>query len=237
MEYSKDFFILGTPISTDIGECHFIRLKDYPQFVNDLSQMVKSKSEIIAEFQENNKFGQLDSLINDFNASTLLDIVNVMDQLRASYQRVFAKVFNNPDAFQAVDEKNFYDIRKLILDMHCLKEKKVSKNSELEKFNKKSRALKQSENNYDFSDIVSCVVQFTGYSSAEVLELTLPQLHSHFFRGAAFLNSSAAIVLSTVSPEAAKNIGSWSQHIDLFEEEKNYITKKEARNLEKLFSN
>lgn len=127
MEYSKDFFILGTPISTDIGECHFIRLKDYPQFVNDLSQMVKSKSEIIAEFQENNKFGQLDSLINDFNASTLLDIVNVMDQLRASYQRVFAKVFNNPDAFQSVDEKNFHDIRKLILDMHCLKEKRLAK--------------------------------------------------------------------------------------------------------------
>lgn len=111
----------------------------------------------------------------------------------------------------------------------------MSKNPELERFNQKSRALK-SENKTDFSDLVTCVVQFTGYSAADVLDLTLPQLHSHFFRGAAFLNNHAAVIFSTVSPDAAKNIGSWSQHIDLFEEEKHYITDDEARKLEKLFS-
>lgn len=235
MEYSKDFFILGTPVSTEIGECHFIKLKDYPQYVNDLSQIAQSKEEIIYNFQNQNKFGQLDNLINDLNASSLLDIVNVMEQLKNAYLRVFKKVFNNSDVFASINEDNFYRVRKLIMDMHCIREAKVSKNPELERFNQKSRALK-SENKTDFSDLVTCVVQFTGYSAADVLDLTLPQLHSHFFRGAAFLNNHAAVIFSTVSPDAAKNIGSWSQHIDLFEEEKHYITDDEARKLEKLFS-
>lgn len=60
-----EFFITGEPISTELGECRFIKVKEYGQLANYLRLIKMSKKEIIYVYSKEdvNRFGELDELI------------------------------------------------------------------------------------------------------------------------------------------------------------------------------
>lgn len=63
MNELKDFFFLGKPIQTEIGEIDFIRLKDYPLYTKELSMLRMNKKSLIKEYSRFNEDGSLDPFI------------------------------------------------------------------------------------------------------------------------------------------------------------------------------
>jgi hypothetical protein len=41
----KEFYILGLPIETEIGKCHFLKVKEYPDYFMDLQIVSMTKDQ------------------------------------------------------------------------------------------------------------------------------------------------------------------------------------------------
>lgn len=125
-EISQDLFILGIPVDTPIGKCHFLKMKDYNEYAAYLDLIKMSKNEIVYRYSQLNKSGELNNLIEEMKKLPLFDIVNQLPNFNEAYSEVFKKVFQNDTVFELIDRNNFNSIRKLFLEMHCLKEEKLA---------------------------------------------------------------------------------------------------------------
>lgn len=76
MNELKDFFFLGKPIQTEIGEIDFIRLKDYPLYTKELSMLRMNKKSLIKEYSRFNEDGSLDPFIIEMKKRDLYEIVH-----------------------------------------------------------------------------------------------------------------------------------------------------------------
>ncbi|MED1123316.1 hypothetical protein [Bacillus atrophaeus] len=230
----KDFFFLGKPINTEIGELDFIRLKEYPDYISALNMMKMSKKEIIREHSKFNEDGSLDALIIELKKRSLFDIVHsLLPEFSEAYFKVLSRVVKDPESLQTIDKKIFNNIRKLILDMHCLTEDKIIDNAELQEFHDISKTLKQQDSQNDLKDIASCVAAFNGYTYEEISEMTMYQLYLSYYRMSEVMNYNTSTLFATVSPDV--KVGDWSNHVDLYKEETYHLDSKEAKNIEKLF--
>lgn len=220
MKDIKDFYILGLPIDTDIGQCEFIKVKEYPDYFADLQIMSLNKLHIIYKYRELNKNHELDELINELEKLTLFEIVTGIPEIQMAYYRVFLKVFGNEEVLYKINNKNFDYYRKLVMDMNCIKEEIINPNPEIQRFIEKSKRVKQQESDsLTFADIVSSVVGFNGLSYKDINEMTVYQLYMTFHRIAQIKGYDTSTLFATVSTEKIK-IESWCKHINLFEEEK-----------------
>ncbi|MEC5219929.1 hypothetical protein [Bacillus atrophaeus] len=234
MNEFKDFFFLGKPINTEIGELDFIRLKEYPDYISALNMMKMSKKEIIREHSKFNEDGSLDALIIELKKRSLFDIVHsLLPEFSEAYFKVLSRVVKDPESLQTIDKKIFNNIRKLILDMHCLTEDKIIDNEELQEFHDISKTLKQQDSQNDLKDIASCVAAFNGYTYEEISEMTMYQLYLSYYRMSEVMNYNTSTLFATVSPDV--KVGDWSNHVDLYKEETYHLDSKEAKNIEKLF--
>ncbi|MCY8466873.1 hypothetical protein [Bacillus atrophaeus] len=234
MNEFKDFFFLGKPINTEIGELDFIRLKEYPDYISALNMMKMSKKEIIREHSKFNEDGSLDALIIELKKRSLFDIVHsLLPEFSEAYFKVLSRVVKDPESLQTIDKKIFNNIRKLILDMHCLTEDKIIDNAELQEFHDISKTLKQQDSQNDLKDIASCVAAFNGYTYEEISEMTMYQLYLSYYRMSEVMNYNTSTLFATVSPDV--KVGDWSNHVDLYKEETYHLDSKEAKNIEKLF--
>ncbi|WP_437132668.1 hypothetical protein [Bacillus atrophaeus] len=230
----KDFFFLGKPINTEIGELDFIRLKEYPDYISALNMMKMSKKEIIREHSKFNEDGSLDALIIELKKRSLFDIVHsLLPEFSEAYFKVLSRVVKDTESLQTIDKKIFNNIRKLILDMHCLTEDKIIDNAELQEFHDISKTLKQQDSQNDLKDIASCVAAFNGYTYEEISEMTMYQLYLSYYRMSEVMNYNTSTLFATVSPDV--KVGDWSNHVDLYKEETYHLDSKEAKNIEKLF--
>lgn len=229
----KDFYVLGLPIQTDIGYCHFIKVKEYPNYFHDLHLFSLSKDEMIYQFVKINENGELDNFINQIKKMTLFELSTSLPELRSAYFNVFTKVFQSEDVLGLIDEDNFYYYRNLIMRMNVLKEEKINPNPEIQKALERSKRVKARENGIiTFADMVTSVVGFNGLSYKDINEFTIYQLHMTFYRIAKIKNYDYAVIAATVSSDA--KIESWSKHIDLFEDEKHAYTYEQFRNVKKI---
>lgn len=220
MKDIKDFYILGLPIDTEIGQCEFIKVKEYPDYFADLQIMSLNKLHIIYKYRELNKNHELDELINELEKLTLFEIVTGIPEIQMAYYRVFLKVFGNEEVLYKINNKNFDYYRKLVMDMNCIKEETINPNPEIQRFIEKSKRVKQQESDsLTFADIVSSVVGFNGLSYKDINEMTVYQLYMTFHRIAQIKGYDTSTLFATVSTEKIK-IESWCKHINLFEEEK-----------------
>ncbi|MGG3628287.1 hypothetical protein ABES28_08590 [Bacillus licheniformis] len=235
-EISQDLFILGIPVDTPIGKCHFLKMKDYNEYAAYLDLIKMSKNEIVYRYSQLNKSGELNNLIEEMKKLPLFDIVNQLPNFNEAYSEVFKKVFQNDTVFELIDRNNFNSIRKLFLEMHCLKEEKISPNPEVQRRIEQSKRLKQQEQEpLEVYDMISSIATFAGISYKEIAEMTLYQMYMTFYRISCFKDYDTAILFATVSPEAGKNIKHWSSHVDLFEEESHALSDEQVKNLKRLF--
>lgn len=220
-----EFYILGLPIQTELGDCNFLLVKEYPDYFMDLQVVSLSKLQIIHKYSELNKNGNLDELIEELNKVSLFEIAMGISDITQSYIRLFSKVFNteNNFPFEQCDEKTFDYYRKLIMKMNCMKEEVVNPNPEIQRALERSKRVKAQESDkLEFSDIISSVVGHNGLSYRDMNEFTVYQLYMTYHRIAQMKNYDTQTLFATVSTEKIK-IDSWSKHINLFEEEKHAV--------------
>lgn len=225
----KEFYITGLPIKTEIGDCEFLKVKDYPTYLLDIQTIALGKSRIINMFNELNKDGSLSNLINKLNTYNLFEIVEVIPDIYNSYNSIFMRVFGSEDIVKNINSENFDSIRNLILDMNCIKVEEINPNQEIQRAIERSKRVKNREGeNLTFEDMSSSIVAFSGKSYSDLNEMTIYQFYMTYFRIAQIKNYDTSTLFATVSSEKI-NIESWSKHIDLFAEEKHSISHDEFK--------
>lgn len=224
MKDIPEFYILGLPIETEIGLVDFIKVKEYPDYYQELYLFSMSKEELIYRLSEVNKNGSLNELIELIKPLSLFQISTMLPDLANAYYKIFTRVFNSEDSLSKINESNFDYYRKLIMRMNVLKEEKINPNPEIQRAIERSKRLKVAEGDrITFADIVSSVVGYNGLSYKDINEFTLYQLYMTYYRIANIKNYDTSTLFATVSAEKI-NIESWSKHIDLFEEEQHAFT-------------
>lgn len=222
MQDVKEFYILGLPIETPIGNCKFIKVKDYPNCFAELNVLAITKDQIIQSYGNTEADKQIIELLKTMS---LYEIVLSADELRSVYIKLFEYLFNDAEAFFKVTKESFEYYRKLILDMNCIKEEKINPNPEIQKWIEKSKKFKQQQaGGMTFADIVTSVAMYAGVTYDQINELTIYQLYASFQRIAMFKNYDTSTLFSTVSVEKI-NIESWCTHIDMFAEEEHGLSK------------
>ncbi|WP_299831219.1 hypothetical protein [uncultured Metabacillus sp.] len=227
MKNNPEFYILGEPIETEIGKCEFIKVKDFPDYFQELQFMSMSKEEIAYQYSKLNKKGEIDELIQRIKSCTsIYEVVTNIDELfelSQAYMKVFLRVFEE-ESISKITKENFDELRKLILTMNCQKEDKINPNPEIQRALERSRRVKQQESeNLTFSDIVTSIVGFNGLTYENIKEMTVYQLYMTFYRIAQIKGYDTSTLFATVATEKI-NIESWSKHIEMFEEEKHTIS-------------
>lgn len=221
----EEFYILGLPVKTDIGYCHFLKVKDYPKLYNDLQIFSLTKWHYVHKLMELNKDNKEAERLKDL---TLAQIVHSIDEIRRVYEKVFAHFFQDVNAFSKIQTEQEFDYyRGLILKLSCIKEEEVNPNPEIQKWIEKSRRVKsQQGEKMSFADIVTSVSALKGISYEEINEMTLYQLYMDFYRIASKIDYDTGTLFATVSTEEVK-IEGWNKHIDMFEKEKHGLTREE----------
>lgn len=230
MKDIKEFYILGHPIETEIGLCHFLRVGDYPEYFYDLQMVSMSKQHIIYKYQTVNKKGELTDHINNLSNLNLFDIVLKTPELSQSYIRIFSKVFQDESVLAKITNDNFEYIRSLILKMNGVKEEVINPNPEIQRAIERSKRVKSQANGdrVEFADIITSIVGVNGLSFMDINNFTIYQLYMTYQRIAQIKNYDTSTLFATVSSEKI-NIESWSKHIDLFAEEKHFFTEQEFK--------
>lgn len=225
----KDFYTTGLPIDTEIGKCEFLKVKDYPDLFMDLQTIGMSKLQIIHKHMEINKDGSITEFINELNKHSLYEIMISIPQLTQAYYKVFIKVFGDEETVGDIHEKNFDNIRNLIMDMNCIKEEKINPNPEIQRAIERSRRVKALDGEkLTFADMSSSIVAYSGKSYNDLNEMTIYQFHMTYHRIAQIKNYDTSTLFATVSADNI-NIESWSKHIDLFAEEKHAMSENEFK--------
>lgn len=221
----EDFYILGLPVETRLGYCHFLKVKDYPRYNRDLQLVSWTKLHFINQFKQS---GENEDVVERFEQLSLLGIVFSIPEVVEAYENVFRYFFNidNDEMFYGLEnEEEFEYIRGLILKLACIKEEKINPNPEIQKAIERSKRVKsQNSEKMTFSDMVSSVSVIKGVSYDEILDMTLYQLYMDYYRIAQDKSYQTTTLFATVPTDKPQDIESWSKNINLFEEEKHGIS-------------
>jgi len=228
MKNLKEFYILGLPIDTPFGKCHFVKVKEYPDFLIYQNLLSISKDKILSIHKQQGY--NIDEIKDELS---LFAWICLIPDFRIMYGELFDFVFKEKGVFDKIEtEEDFYSIRQLIMDMNCIKEEKEIKNPELKAWLEKGRELKAGDNPIYFEDIVSSIVAYTGHTYEQVNEMTLYQLYMTFNRIAQLINYDTSTLFATVSTEKI-NIESWCKHIDFNVEKEEGMSREKFEKLRK----
>lgn len=220
----KDFYILGLPIDTEIGQCNFIKVKEYPDIAMLLNHLLITKQHIINIYLE---YPEKKNILEHIKNISLYQIIKESIDVLPVYKYVFDFLFRDTNVFDRVTEETFDYYRYLILGMNGLKEEIINPNPEIQKWIEKSIRYKASlQDPLYFEDQVSSVVGFNGITYDDVNEMTLYQLAVTFQRIARIKNYDTTMLFKTVSTEKM-DVEQWFGHIDLLKEESHGIAKEE----------
>ncbi|WP_342468338.1 hypothetical protein NSS78_08535 [Bacillus sp. FSL W8-0920] len=233
---SNDFMQLfgtGQPVRTPIGDCHFIKIKEYVDFSSDLQLMADNQDKIVESMRQALK-DKLDAedIEEMVSGRNLFQLILMHPLYLEAYQSIFIKVFDDKEIMSKISNENFLELRSLVLKMHLINEDKKSPNSEIEELNQISKELKSSDNGADLSDMISVVVVMTGVDYSTINEWSLYQLYLTYHRILKKENHDASVIFATVSSEVKVN--GWDDHIDLYAEEKHHLSQKDSESIEKL---
>lgn len=221
-----DFYILGLPIETSIGECSFLKVREYPKFFQHLNALAVTKEAIVYKYycEDNNKNNK--ETIDILQKLSLYEMITSSEEVLGMYIEIFEHVFKKENVFQYINQDNFEQYRKMILKMNVIKEDIVNPNPIIQQWIEKSRNYAaNSEAEITFSDIVSSVAVGSAYSYEQVNDMTLYQLYTSFHRVGKFKSFDTTTLFATVAEKV--NIEHWCGHVDLCVKEKHGLTQQE----------
>lgn len=210
----KEFYILGLPIKTKIGNIYFVKVKDYYTVLNFLPYIFLNKEDIYDLF-DNKELAK-----EQLEDVSFLSIIKNVSDLYLIYKKMFYFFFKE-DVFDLVesDEELVYYLN-LMKEMNCLHYEKPSKDPEIAKFDMYDKIYREKKGLVvTFEAMVTSVVLM---SHQNVLEMTIYKLNALFNRIMAFENYRASILFSTVAPDV--QIENWFKHISVNYNNKNNKT-------------
>lgn len=225
----EEFYFTGKPIETSIGNCYFLTIGDYADYFIYLQYVSMTKEQIINELIKNYIGNKKDEL-NMLKQYTFYELILNLTNWNASYAKIFTKVFRNDDILKLINEENFYELRKLILKMNCIKEEEINPNPEIQRFidmSKRAKALESDKQT--LSDIASSIVLENSLSYEKLNEYTIYQFYLTYYRIGHFKNYDTSTLFSTIPTTEKIKIENWNKHIDLFEKDKHHITQEEFK--------
>lgn len=226
----KEFYIFGIPVKTDLCEIRFLKYHEYIQNLSELSMMSLNVLHIFYQYKKMNvtKDKEFDEQLEELKKESLYNIVLSQPSFLQAYFKVFSLVIDNDDAIEQIfdSEELFMRYRQLVMDMNMLSESEVSPNPKIQSYIDKSQMVKQRDSEKQtFSDIVSSVVVGSSIPFDKVLEMTVLQLYSVYYRIGAMKAYDSNTLFATVSDKV--KIESWGKNIDLFTKQKSGMSVKE----------
>lgn len=217
----EEFYFTGLPITTDVGECHFLTIGEYSEYFIYMQYFAFTKPQILSELSKNH-IGANKQEIEALSGYSLYELAMNLINWKVSYAEVFKKVFRNESILDYINEDNFYDLRKLILKMNCMKEEEINPNPEIQRFIDMSKRVKALEGGKTTLGDIASSIAISGLSYDKINSYTVYQFYLTYRRIGHFKSYDTSTLFATVSSEKIK-IDSWSEHIDLFEDEKHAI--------------
>lgn len=241
-EFERELYIFGEAqdfkISDDITvKLRFLSYKEYLLNMGHLSMIGQNVLHLYHQYRKmiDKKDTKLLRELDELKEANLYDIVLQSPDLMSSYLMILELKLSSyekdeieeilPLLFGSRDV--FMEMRRLVMDMEMLVESEVSPNPEVQRGIDMSREikLKNNENSTGVADILTSIVAGTAISFKDLQNMTVIQVNSLFQRIGAFKNYDTTTLFATVSADV--KIESWSKKIDLYEQEKSNIDKKE----------
>ncbi|PAV30167.1 hypothetical protein CIL05_06785 [Virgibacillus profundi] len=241
IEDIEDFYIQGSPIKTEIGFCHFIKVKDYSEMIGKLSVLVYDKNKIMADMHQQKKKASgehLKSLIASIEVveqGTTFKIIKQLPNFDMAYQELFSVLFRDDGAWKKVSEQNFNYYRELIAKMNGITLPETNPNPEIQAFLDMAAKSKSGEG-IGFTTLMTSVAVGQGASYAQINNYTVFQLNMTFRRIAGFKDYDTSTLFATVAEKV--DISNWSKNHEIAEKNKHVITKEELdQTANKVFNN
>lgn len=233
VELNKEMFIFGEPIETEVGLIRFLTYREYLLNMQSISMISMNTLHIYYQYRkmfEGETDGQITSALEELKRESLFNIIGRNDNFKNAYRTIFSLVLdkNHIDSISdkveliLADEKMFNMMRELVMSMQMINEEDVSSNPEIQRGIERSRRVKQKEaEKQTFSDIISSVVVGASIPYREIVNMTVLQLYSTYYRLGAMYNYQTSTLFATVADKV--QIESWGKHIDLFQNEKDVM--------------
>lgn len=257
ISYNRDMFIFGKPVLIQgIGYIRFLNYEEYLENIGDLSVIKMNVLHIYHQFRkmlENEDKNVLDSM-EEIKKESLHNIVLNQEPLMSAYVRILSLILDengkndswdrslldvetensdpltNALALVMSNKEMFMSVRHLIMDMQMLTEDAVSPNPEVQKRLEEKREMEAEQGDGTTPmDIATSIVAGTSISFLQIVEMSVIQVNSIFYRLGAFKNYDANILFMSAGADI-KNAGSWSQNIDLYKKEEQGVKKQVFEN-------
>lgn len=227
----EQFYILGYPVKTDIGLCHFVRVEEYPEVFECLTGLTFDKNKFIADLHKQKKETTqkerkeaLNEAIKATENMSFLEIVNDHPQLNVWYKTLFTKVFRDQEIWDKVTEENFSYLRQLIAKMNNITLPTTNPNPEIQAALERSEKAKSGEG-VNFTSIVTSLVVGSSVTYEEIEGMTLFQVNMTFKRISGFKDYETTTLFATVAEKV--DVRNWAENIELTQGDKHAMTKEE----------
>lgn len=230
-------YVLGRPIETSAGQIKHIRVEEYDDYTHYLQMMAQDKSYIVYSYLKMEKSPELLELVEQIVDMEFYEVVLGLPHYRAAYEVVYEKSFVKKEDIDNISYDNFEEIRKVILQLNCVKIQKAAINMDKdhrsylstkvqEAFDRSARVKAQDAKSMgqeppELQDIISVVVVGANKSYEEIADWSMYQLYMAYSRYSQIQAYKSSVLFATVSTDP--KIESWSNPINLFEDTKHYI--------------
>ena len=220
MEDIKEFYIVGDdddPVETDLGKCHFIKVKEYLTFITYSHYLNLEKPQMDTEIIKT--FGE--EIKGFINTMPVIEMIFKFKE-KLPYYTYFRALFQlcfRADVFDKLEtNEDFEKYRTLIRDMNCVKLKVINPNPEIQKWIDKSEASKnQGGKGIGFKEVMTSVSVTKCIDYKTVKNMTVYQLFADFYRIAKIKGYDTSTLFATVATEKVE-IEDWCANTDVEDE-------------------
>ena len=211
MKNIKEFYIIGEPIETKIGDLHPIYIKDYPTMLEYVGVLVLDKASVLNTLKP--------MIMQDESLSVLLDLANELSlyeficlfedveytgsflhDLYNQYRDMFILCFKD-DVFHKIETNEEFEYYiDLIKNFNDIKHEKENPNPEIARMDELKRRLQEAR-----GELVTFEAMFTSTllsSSINPKDMTLYQFNKAFDRIGYFKSYNTSTLFATVSGDA-----------------------------------
>jgi len=222
----KELWFLENPVETRIGNCRFIKVKEYEKLLILSSILQLEKTKAIEYIKDNNKLTEgIDKIVETLNELSFVEIIRNIRELGLyeGYSNLLDFCFEDKGCFDLVEtdeELTFYI--NLIKEMNCIIFEKPCLNPELEYFNKLERIAKERK-----GEVITfkSMTMNVGLYKDNVLDISIYNLHEYFNTIANNKNYDTGTLFQTVSTEKMQ-ITPWYADLSIKKTELDEVDKK-----------
>lgn len=212
-------WIQGYPLKTDYGYVKALKVKDWFKYINGVEVLKKQGWEvedlILREVMGSDK----ESLVRQiFRKYTFMECLkNNLAGIRDVYSpifREFVEDFNEKEFFMTINQDEFDNFRRLILDFNHVQYREANPNKEIERFNRMKEYLKKTKGgSIEFDTIFTTLMSGKGggFTPDQINDMTYRQFMLNFKRVEFMIAHDTTALFKTVDTGNKVEIVNWSR--------------------------